>query len=153
MELKQTKALINNRALGHNTTRPIILIRNKWIRQYLSSRLDLKLYPIYYQLYPSSFDFLLGKSRILDRIDDLIKVWAGFKLEKKTWISVREYRCTNAHFSPFFKFWFLFLSFSIVKIWKQNWNFDTICIIWKHIQRYQTRLDTLMCSLVILKIK
>ena len=59
----------------------------------------------------------------------------------------------NAHFSPFFKFWFLFLSLSIVKIWLKNWNFDTICIIWKHIQRYQNRFDTLMCSFVILEIK
>ena len=48
---------------------------------------------------------------------------------------------------------FLFLSFSIVKIWIKNWNFDTVCIIRKHIQRYQNRFDTLMYSLVILEIK
>ena len=48
----------------------------------------------------------------------------------------------------FWKFWFLFLGFTTVKLWIKIWNFDTICIIQKHIEWCQNRFDTLRRSLV-----
>jgi len=56
-------------------------------------------------------------------------------------------------FSPLFKFWILFFSFTTIEIWIKNWNLETICIIWEHIEWCQKLYGSLIRSLVNWKIK